>query len=372
MAKTKDLVGTWALRVGNTVATPLRRGGEIGNAVANVLRQGQSSAKNTAEVCKQTIDSLVDNFLNFSKVEGKRYQRLTKWTINLASACTRRPAMIAGAGIASTINQWVRQPFKKLLYTPGKMFKGMRNATRIFSKKKGFDFENYDTHETGKDTRVQGWKEKKRGFLWGKGKEEKGGRERKWGKEEGSEKKPEVAPVTKEQAEKKIEKTVEKPKAEPKPVVEKSVEKPPQESDRFQKAIQEKDDKFIDKELAERGYPTWGILADTKKWSETTQAKSIDEPKAKQKAETQTKINNEIEAKKRKNLSKEDKEKYKKDFTTLLENNITEEGVLARAKKNKKGSNLDQILRTLDKEHPTFATFIDDEILAKKTPASAT
>ncbi len=58
-----------------------------------------------------------------------------------------------------------------------------------------------------------------------------------------SEKKPEVAPVVKEQTEKKIEKPIEKP-----------VKKPPQESDRFQKAVKEKDDAFIDKELTERGY----------------------------------------------------------------------------------------------------------------------
>jgi hypothetical protein len=28
------------------------------------------------------------------------------------------------------------------------MFKGMRNATRIFNKEKKFDFAAYDTHET--------------------------------------------------------------------------------------------------------------------------------------------------------------------------------------------------------------------------------
>jgi hypothetical protein len=32
---------------------------------------------------------------------------------------------------------------------------------------------------------------------------------------------------------------------------------------------------------------------------------------------------------------------------------------------------MEQVLKTLDKENPTFATFIDDEILAKKAPASA-
>lgn len=168
MGKIEQTINTAGLRTGNTIATPFRIVGEWGNALANVLRQWQSSAKNTAEVGKQTIDALVDNFLNFSKVEGKRYQRLTKGTINLASALTRRPAMIAGAGVLSWLNQWVIQPFKKLLYTPGKMFKGMRNATRIFSKKKGFDFASYDTHETWKDTRIQKIHDKRFGFLWAK------------------------------------------------------------------------------------------------------------------------------------------------------------------------------------------------------------
>lgn len=78
MGKLKNNIYTVGLRTGNTIATPFRRTGEIANAAANILRQGQSSAKNTAEVGKQTIDALVDNFTNFSKVDGKRYQRLTK------------------------------------------------------------------------------------------------------------------------------------------------------------------------------------------------------------------------------------------------------------------------------------------------------
>jgi hypothetical protein len=48
-----------------------------------------------------------------------------------------------------------------------------------------------------------------------------------------------------------------------------------------------------------------------------------------------------------------------------LENDLTERGVLAWAKKHNKGNDLEQILKTLDKENVTFATFIDDEILAK-------
>ncbi|MEI6673533.1 MAG: hypothetical protein WCL02_09995 [bacterium] len=58
-----------------------------------------------AEVKKQTRDALVDNFKNFSKVQGKWYQKMLKVPVNLVSAVTRRPAMIAGAGIASGLNQ---------------------------------------------------------------------------------------------------------------------------------------------------------------------------------------------------------------------------------------------------------------------------
>lgn len=154
-----------SLRTGNTIATPLRRWGEIANAVANIPRQGISGTKNMAEVKKQTRDALVDNFKNFSKVQGKWYQKMLKVPVNLVSAVTRRPAMIAGAGIASGLNQWLREPFKKLLYTPGKIFKGIWNATRIFSKKKWFDFVKYDTHETWGDTRVNQMNEKNFGFF---------------------------------------------------------------------------------------------------------------------------------------------------------------------------------------------------------------
>jgi len=98
----------------------------------------------------------------------------------------------------------------------------------------------------------------------------------------------------------------------------------------------------------------------------------MDELKNRYKEESQAKLNAEIEAKKRKNLSTKDKEMHQKQFEKMLENNFTEEGVLARSKKNKKGNNLDEVLKILDKENPTFATFIDDEILAKKTPAKTT
>ncbi len=352
MGKTENLIDTAVVRTGNTIATPLRRWGEVANAATNILRQGKSSTKNTAEVSKQTIDSLVDNFLNFSKVDGKRYQRLGKGTINLASAVTWRPFMIIGAWVLSGLNQWVRKPFQKLLYTPEKMFKGMRNATRIFSKKKEFDFVKYDTHETGWDTWINQITEKRLGFL---------------GKASSSPNKTEKKEEKK--LPKKTAKNIEK-KEQAKPIkpVEmpiNSTEEPQEEKTGFQQAIKNKDDDFINKELANRWYGPGGSLKTPTK----EKATSIPEIKQQFQKEAQAKKNAEIESKKRKNLGKEEKEMYKKEFTNLLENDLSEKGVLARAKKNNKGNDMETILKTLDKEYPTFATFIDDEILAKNAPA---
>lgn len=337
MGKFKDGVNIAGTRVFNTAATPFRMWGAVGNAVGNVLRQWQSSAKNTAEVGKQTIDALVDNFLNFSKVEGKRYQRLTKWTINLASAVTRRPAMIAGAGILSALNQWMRKPFTKL--APGKLFKDIGNAFRIFSKKKGFDFQTYDTHETKGDTWINQIKEKRIWFF---------------GKWWSSEKK-----------EAKAEKPVEKAKEADVP----SPQKPQQQTNVVpMPAVAPKADKKPEtKTDSKTDTPT-----ETEKWATSKteeKAKSIGDVKNKRKAEASAKDQAEKEAKRRKNLSKEDKADHKKNFEQLLENNMTEDGVLARAKKHKKGNTIEEVMSTLDKENITFATFIEDEILAKKTAA---
>lgn len=370
MGKFKDGVNNAGLMTGNTIATPLRRWGEIGNAVANVLVQWKSSAKNTAEVWKQTIQTLTDNFLNFSKVQGKRYQRFLKWTINLASAVTRRPAMIAWAGVLSALNQWVWKPFTKL--APGKLFKWLWNATRILSKKKGFDFQTYDTHETGKDTRINQIKENRIGFFsWGNSEKKK--------TNEGSveEKQPEIKKEEVKKEEVKAEPKVEPKKeviiaqpVEPKKTIEKPKEDLNAESDMFQKKIKEKDDAFIDKELADRGYGPGGDLATEKKTIQSEKkekATSISEIEKQRKKEAMDKDRAEIEAKKRKHQKPEDKENLKKEFGKLLENNFTEAWVVARGKKHNKGKNLEEILRKLDKENITFATFIDDEILAKST-----
>jgi hypothetical protein len=58
---------------------------------------------------------------------------------------------------------------------------------------------------------------------------------------------------------------VTKPEAKPVEVKkEKPVENPNAESDVFQKKIKEKDDKFFDKELADRGYESGGKLSEKK------------------------------------------------------------------------------------------------------------
>ena len=346
MGKVGQAIETAGLRTGNTLATPLRIVGEWWNALANVLRQWQSSAKNTAEVTKQTVNALVDNFLNFSKVEGKWYQRLTKWTINAVSACTRRPAMIAGAGILSGINQWVRKPFQKLLYTPGKMFKGMWNATRIFSKKKWFDFQSYDTHETGWDTRVNTIKDKKIGFLWATT----------WSSQKPAEAKPEIE-------KKEPKKEIEKPEAIKKPEIEKKepkkeIEKP--EAIKKSEIEKKQSDKNPEKLVSKKEIPSW------------EKPKTLDELKNQHTLESEKK---QLEEKKRslldwKTMDEKFKKEYTKEYTKIFGGKIDEESVLARGKQNKKWENMEQLLVTLQKENPVMADFIEDEILAKKAPAA--
>jgi hypothetical protein len=141
-----------------------------------------------------------------------------------------------------------------------------------------------------------------------------------------------------------------------------------------QDKTKKQDDKFIDKKLADRWNESGGKSSEKKSESNPKKdasklwddkPKNIDDIKNIQKAESASKSDAEIEAKKWKNLNKEDKDLHKKDFEKNLENDLTEKWVLAWAKKNNKGNNLEQILETLNKENITFATFIDDEILAK-------
>ncbi len=244
--------------------------------------------------------------------------------------------MIAGAWMLSGINQWIRKPFQKLLYTPGKMFKGMRNATRIFSKKKGFDFQTYDTHETGGDTRVNQFKEKKRGFL---------------GAKKGSSETP---------VEKKVEKIIQEEKkseskTESTPVEEKKVEE--ENKGRSSKIEEKKSESKPEAKQVEKS---------------ESKSSSIDELKQKYSEEAEAKDFAEAEKQERKSLDRKEKAKQEKEFRKLLNNDMSEEWIIERAKKNKKGEHMEEILAIVKKESPTFAGYIEDEILTKKAPASAT
>ena len=328
MGKIKQWVSTAWLRVGNTIATPVRRWGEILNAWANIPRQWISGLKNIAEVTKQTGNALVHNFLNFSKVQGKWYQRFLKGSMNLASAVTRRPVMIAGAGMASALNQWIRQPFKKLLYTPGKMFKWMRNATRIFSKKKGFDFQTYDTHETGWDTWVNQIQEKSFGFLGAT-----------WWSSTPAESETPKAEIPKN--EDVSWGTKEK----------KSEEKPDQSSDK-------KPDSTPPSTPSDNPPASWN-----------NKQNSIDEIKKKNKEETEAKDQADQENLSWKTMDDTFKKEYIKDYEKVLGWKASEESILERGKKNKKWDNIDQIIIAVKKENPTIAGYFE-EILSKKAPTA--
>lgn len=369
MGKTTQGLNTAGLMVGNTIATPLRRWGEVGNAVANILRQGKSSLKNTAEVGKQTLDALVDNFLNFSKVEGKWYQKILKVPLNLASAVTRRPAMIAGAGILSGANQSLRQPFKKLLYTPGKMFKWMRNATRIFSKKKGFDFAKYDTHETKWDTRVNQIKEKSFGFLGAKSwsaqavESEKPKIESKPAEEN----KPEVKVESKSTEVKKEDKIQSKPveeKKEEKLVEAKKEEKPIEEKKSHEEKKANPEDKK-DKKIEKKSESEW--KPNTAVSKPTGTHKSIDDIKKNDKEKSEKKDKDEQEKKfpERKNLDWKEKVEYKKECEKKLKGNLSKEWIIARGKEAKMWDSPEEIIKNLKEKDPTFAGYMEEEILAK-------
>ncbi len=362
------------LRTGNTIVTPLRIWGEIGNALANIPRQWISGLKNIAEVTTQTRDALVDNFKNFSKVEGKRYQRVLKWWVNLASACTRRPMMIAGAGIASGLNQWILQPFKKLLLdTPSKLFKGLKNAVRIFSKKKGFDFQSHETHETKWDTWVNQFKEKSLGFAGVKA----------WS----SEKKVEdiiVNPGNTTEA-KPIEiKTEEKKKIleESKKVFEdhKKIRKErkaqiDQEEDELLTETYNTDDQESEKinkesdKINKESEKQSKEKLEKKEDKQKSKSKTIADVKEKSTKESAAKDQAEVDAKLWKNLDKESKADYEKFIKTLL-THVNKQWVMERAKKYKKWKTMEEIIATLKKENNhTMASYIEDVILAKEKSA---
>jgi len=246
---------------------------------------------------------------------------------------TRRPAMIAGAGVLSAFNQWIWKPFTKL--APGKLFKDIGNAFRIFSKKKGFDFQAYDTHETKWDTWINQIREKR---IWFFGKW--------WAASSKAEEKAEK-PAEAKKEEPKVEKKPE-PKIEPKPDTKPDV-KPDAKPDTS---------------------PTPVVTPPLKPDAKPT---SIDALKEKNKNEAVAKdvAENTKMYPDRKTMNEKFKKEYIKDYQKLLGGKSDESGILERGRKNKKGENIDQIMVVVKKENPTMAGYFD-ELLAKQAPAKAT
>ena len=369
MGKLSEWISTAWLRVGNTIATPVRRTGEVTNALWNVSRQGLSSVKNIKEVQMQSLNAIVDNFLNFSKVKGKRYEKMVKVPVNFVSAFTRRPFMLAGVEVLSTLNQWIREPFKKLLYTPGKMFRWMWNATRIFSKKKGFDFAKYDTHETTWDTRVNQWKEKHIGFfgMW-------------WSPETAPEKKPDDKPKTPSEPE---TKPGNKPgtdvivwgKPWDGPVIYNGKENNPEEKKDWWNNNPNRWGKWWWPENKwwwpeAKSQEKINVSTDWKSTppDKSNKPKSIAEIEKKNKEDSALK---ETEERKKKNpefssLDYKKKAEYARDYERLLWwENPTKEKVIERWKKENLGATIDEIMIKIKEKNPTMAGYVQEEILDK-------
>jgi len=118
--------------------------------------------------------------------------------------------------------------------------------------------------------------------------------------------------------------------------------------------ISEKDKKETDKK--EKDAP--------KPWDKDP--KNIDEVKEQDKEKAQAKDDAEDAGKEWSNLNKKEKAIGHKEYKKLLNNDMTEKWVLARAKKSKKGYTIDEVLAKLrEDDNETFAGYIEEEILAK-------
>lgn len=119
--------------------------------------------------------------------------------------------------------------------------------------------------------------------------------------------------------------------------------------------------------MKERGYPRGWKLKNS---DIEEKPKTLEALHKKHKNESEKKDQIEQSKKEWKNLGRKEKSKNASEYEKLFDNTMTEEWVLARAKKNNLWDNIDQILITLKKENPTMAGYIEEEILAKKAPLS--
>ena len=208
------------------------------------------------------------------------------------------------------------------------MFTGMRNATRLFSKTKGFDFQTYDTHETPDIWITQN---KNKWFFGIKA----------WSSQTDS----------------------------PAKTKKSSAKKPSKQSDK-------KDQDAASSETKPTFTPATPSVkenieeVDKPEPTQTTQ-KSIDAIKAKNAAETKQK---EQQAQQKnfpnwKMLSVEQQQKYAKQYNAFLNNDPTIDGILAYGKDKNMGTTPQEILENVKKEEPTFAGYLQ-EIIDKSEPTA--
>ena len=69
-------------------------------------------------------------------------------------------------------------------------------------------------------------------------------------------------------------------------------------------------------------------------------------------------------------MNRREKAIHEKEFKQILNNDITKEWIIQRAKKNNKWKTIDQILETVKKENPAFAGYIQEEIIEKEKPSN--
>lgn len=184
------------------------------------------------------------------------------------------------------------------------MFKGIKNATRIFSKKKGFDFQNYDTHETGN---IWITDHTNLGFL---------------GSKTGS--------SSTETSQKPETKKVEKPKEEVKKVeVKKETEK---NEVILQPTKETKTEEKNSNKVAEEKEVSTTPQKPFESPSEISSPKNIAELKAKQNAESQAKDKEEVSQKDWESLHESFKKQLRKSFAEQLGEHPNKESVIARGK----------------------------------------
>lgn len=213
-------------------------------------------------------------------------------------------------------------------------------------------------------------------------------------KTEKSEKKPEEKkPEEKKPEVKPEEKKIEAGPIETKPVeVKKSNDKAPEaqnpergSAERMKKMEAEGNDAEVDKYLAERWKPAgaefWsdkktidGVNAKQKAEAEEKKAKedwdkpkTIDGIKKEQKEESAKKDQEERNKNfpKRSELDDKFKKKYKEEYDAILKK-PNREWVIARWKEAKLWTEPEEIVKNLQEKDPTFAGYIEDEILNKK------